>query len=163
MRGFELRRKHTHSSSSFWQNSQALGWRTPIALWLILRIRSMWRPYSHPLLTSVRLLCSNSLNIIIIIKKDIQQIFLIARNYLSLIKLDKKSFPITLQQREKLVWAIHVHFQTAINFSPITVDTWLNIILKATFNSQFFNAFQSKKGSIHELRDAVPLHLQRFQ
>lgn len=57
----QLWSEHTHSSSSFWQNSQASGRRMPRAFWLTRRIRSMRSPYSQPLLTSVRLLCSSSL------------------------------------------------------------------------------------------------------
>lgn len=37
----------------------------------------------------------------------------------------------------------------------------LNILPKSKrLHSQFFNVVQSKKGSIHELSDAIPLHLQ---
>lgn len=53
--------KRTYSSSSFWQNSQASGRMMPTVFWLRRSTRSMRRPYSQPLLTSVRLLCSSSL------------------------------------------------------------------------------------------------------
>lgn len=36
----------------------------------------------------------------------------------------------------------------------------LNITLKRRLSSQFFNVVKPKKGSIHELSDAVPLHLE---
>lgn len=54
-------KQHTHSSCSFSQNSQASGRMMPTAFWLTRRTRNMHRPYSQPLLTSVRLLCSSSL------------------------------------------------------------------------------------------------------
>lgn len=60
--GFLWWSKSTYSSSSFWQNSQASGRMMPTVFWLRRSTRSMRRPYSQPLLTSVRLLCSSSLD-----------------------------------------------------------------------------------------------------
>lgn len=60
--GLERWSKCTYSSSSFWQNSQASGRMMPTVFWLRRSTRSMRRPYSQPLLTSVRLLCSSSLD-----------------------------------------------------------------------------------------------------
>lgn len=51
----------TYNSDSFSQNSQASGLILRIALWLTWSKCSIRNPYSQPLFTSVRLLCSSSL------------------------------------------------------------------------------------------------------
>lgn len=50
------KKRVTHSSLSFWQNSQASGRIRLMALWPRWSCCRVSRPYSQPLLTSVRLL-----------------------------------------------------------------------------------------------------------
>lgn len=121
----------------------------PTAFWLTRRIRSMRKPYSQPLLTSVRLLCSSSLGGGDIIDKN---------NCIKSIYCFNTSAGGTIG--ENILWKFF--FQQ--DFFIGAAHFLLNILPKSKrLHSQFFNVVQSKKGSIHELSDAIPLHLQWFQ